>query len=505
MAKSIEQHKDAFLSHRATDKEFVRKLSADIEAIPYEDGYLTTWLDEAEIRAGNSVPGMINYGLERSRFIILIMTSAYFSSESGWTDAEWHAALYNDPDNRRGRIIPIIAGDCPYIPMILRHLLSLDLRERTYDRDLNRLIAILKDEPIPRPITHRGQLIRSNGLIDRTTLVAERSVPEGDPDPVKESLSCNLLPVERMPTYLYEAPIRRDLMEVRKNDGTSKIPPKTVLKDRIRNSQIEANKEKIWMPVFRVIGDRIISFHDMEADDSVLAPIVDQSKVVSLLVKDAIQDEDDRKVLISLLNMSVSRHLIACGLRNDESRGNRFYFSSDKGKSNVIKWKPYRKQTKRTVTKPYSQGARIRVWLHQAAYIKVVFLVSHFYVQITPTWLLTEDGETVKGGPEVGRIVNQWAGRERNLSILYHVRFWTSILHKGRGPLIVVPVGEQTMDIATIPAYVAQSYGIAEDKKNILEVLDEIAPRIASEEDAIEVAPGGDEDNAIEEIDENEA
>ena len=481
---SIES-RDVFLSHRSVDKPFVRRLAADIEAASYEDRYLTAWLDEAEIRPGQSVPGMISHGLERSHFVVLVMTSAYFSSDSGWTDAEWHAALHADPDNRQGCIIPIIAGDCPYIPMLLRHLLSLDLRGNNYDRDLQKLLAVLSNEPLPRPITHRGQLIRSNGLIDRVTLVAERAVPEGDPDAIEEKLSCNLLPVERMPIYLYEAPICGDLRETRK-DGSVRIPSKSQLKERIIKAQVDAGVEKAWMPAFRVVGDRILSFHDLETEESVLAPVVNQRDVTPIRVVDALQDEDDRRLLVSLLNMSLTRHLTRHGLRVDDKRDNRFYFPPCEGKVREVTWKPFRNQTKRTVTKPYNQGNRILHWLHQAAYIKVVFLASRFFLQITPTWLLTEDGEMVKGGPEVGRIVNRWVGRERNLNVLYHVRFWTWILRRGPGP-ISVRVGEQTMDVATVPAFVAQSYGIASDQKNILEVLDEIAPEIALEEEDFEV------------------
>jgi len=61
-----EGQQDVFLSHRSADKLFVRKLAADIEATPCGDRYLTAWLDEAEIRPGQSVPGMVNHGLEWS-------------------------------------------------------------------------------------------------------------------------------------------------------------------------------------------------------------------------------------------------------------------------------------------------------------------------------------------------------------------------------------------------------------------------------------------------------
>jgi hypothetical protein len=43
--------------------------------------------------------------------------------------------------------------------------------------------------------------------------------------------------------------------------------------------------------------------------------------------------------------------------------------------------------------------------------------------------MLTEDGKQVIAGPDVGRIVSRWLNQERNLHVLYHVRFWTSVLH----------------------------------------------------------------------------
>jgi hypothetical protein len=490
--------RDAFLSHRGVDKPFVRRLAADLESTPHRDRTLSVWLDEAEIRPGQSIPGMINQGLECSRFIVLVLTPAYFNSESGWTDAEWHAALHRDPDNRRNWVIPVLAADCPYVPMLLRHLLSLDMRGSNYDVDLRRLVAILRDEPLPRPISYRGQLIRSNGRIDRTTLLAERAVPEGDPDVVEENLSCNLLPVERMPTFIYEAPIRSDLCTARL-DGTHTLPTKAALRDIIKQSQLDAGEERPLVPAFRVVGGRIVSFHDLESDESRLASVVDQESMESTRVLDAVRDEDDRRVVVSLLNMSLDRHMMSCGLLIDKNytRGSRFYFPADNGAERVVKWKPFRNEANRTVTKPYLQGEAIVHWLHQAAVIRVVFLASRFFVQISPSWLLTHDGERVKGGSDVARVVNRWTARERNLSVLYHVRFWTSILRRGPGRLIAIRVGEETMDVATVPAFVRIAYGIADDQRDVLRALDEAAPRIALEEEQIEIElrSEGDEDD----------
>jgi hypothetical protein len=187
---------DIFLSHCSADKDFVRKLAADIGTVTFEGRHLKTWVDEGEIRPGESVVKLINQGLEASRFIGLVMTPAYFQSESGWTDAEWHSAVHVDPDNRRALIIPMLAADCPYIPVLLRHLLRIDLRGSKYLQGLDTLTRILRNEPLPRPTPYRGQLLNPMGMIDRVTLIAERAVPQADPDAISEHLYCNLLPVQ---------------------------------------------------------------------------------------------------------------------------------------------------------------------------------------------------------------------------------------------------------------------------------------------------------------------
>jgi len=313
----VTEIRDVFLSHRGVNKDAAQEIAARIEAEEFKGRKFRAWVDEAEIRPGQSVPGMINGGLEQSRFFALVMTPDYFDpNSSGWTDAEWHAALHADPDNRKARLIPLLVKDCPYIPMLLRHLLAIDLRESKFDDGLARLLAVLREEPLPRPTTYRGQLIRSNGNIDRSSLVAERSVPDGDPDAVQENLSCNLLPVERLPVYLYYGGIREELRSA-KADGSEKLPTKNELKEVIRNAQRENGVEKPWVPAFRVVGDQIITFHDLESDESFFAPVVQQDEVNPVAVKDVIGDEDERRLIISLLSMG----LASCAMSSSYIRG----------------------------------------------------------------------------------------------------------------------------------------------------------------------------------------
>jgi hypothetical protein len=477
---TLQPNRDIFLSHRSSDIDLVRKLATDIERETYKGCNLLTWLDEAEIRPGQSATGMINFGLENSRFIGFVMTPAYFQSESGWTDAEWHAALYVDPDNRGGRIIPLLFADCPYIPILLRHLNFIDFRGNRYQQALSELLGVLREEPLPRPITYRGQLVTSSGFVDRRTIVAERAVPQADPDIVAEKLYCNLLSVEKLPRYVYTALVVKALYTTGK-DGSVVLPSKQKIKEAIRQEQEKAMVEKPFMPAFRTYADKIITFHDLESSDGPLSSVIEDNGIETIPIVELLRDEDDRKLVISLLNMAIDRYATHKGLIIDESKQGRFYFPPKNSCENIITWIPRKNKASRTVTKPYIKNGKTLFWLHLGAYLRILFLANNFYLKITPTWVITHDGIHSKGGPKVGQSIIKWTGVERNLQVLYHIRFWTTMLRNGPGP-ISIRAGDQFMEISTVPAFVQQSYGIAYDQKDLMGLLDQEASLIAERE-----------------------
>lgn len=479
----LEDSRDVFLSHRSADKRFVRRLQKSITTADHRGLPLSVWLDEAEIRPGHSIPGMVNKGLESSRFIALVMTPAYFKSESGWTDAEWHAALHQDPDNRRARLIPLLAEDCPYIPYLLRHLSAIDFRSN-YSDGVRRLLAVLREEPLPKPVTHRGQLIATGGRIDRATLLSERAIPQADPDVVSEHLYCNLLPVERIPQHVYTAPIANSLLR-KKKDGSHALPSKKEMREAIRLAQTEAEVSKPFMPAFRIFEDRIVTFHDLESEGGPLAPVAEDSGVEILQAEEMLRTEDGRRLVVSLLNMAVSRHVARIGLVIDRTKDGRYFFPPKNGDRNEIAWKPRKAKARRTVAKAcLSQDGTVSFWRHQGAYLRMIFLANKLYLQITPTWVLTEDGVRVKAGPKVGRLVTRWTNPERNLQVLYHVRFWTTVLRTSPGP-ICIRAGDQRLELATVPASIHQAYGIISDSRDLLGLLDEEAQLIAETEEQI--------------------
>jgi hypothetical protein len=72
---------DVFLSHSAKDKAVLRPLAKRLR----KDG-LKVWLDEWEIKPGDSIPAKIEEGLGHSRVLVLYMSASAFGSD--WAQLE---------------------------------------------------------------------------------------------------------------------------------------------------------------------------------------------------------------------------------------------------------------------------------------------------------------------------------------------------------------------------------------------------------------------------------
>jgi hypothetical protein len=233
------------------------------------------------------------------------------------------------------------------------------------------------------------------------------------------------------------------------------------------------------------MGDSIVSFHELSDDDGPPAGVVDDGAAEDFSTKTFMIDEDQRNIAVSLLNMAVARHARRCGLVIDNSKFIRFFFPPRDGGENVINWRPNKNRASRRVAKPMQRDGRTLFWRHLGAYLKMMYLADKLYLQIDPTWVLTEEVTSVKAGPDIGRIVIRWTGRERNLHVLYHMRFWTSILRNRRPGPIAIHAGDQTLEISQQPVFSQVPYGILWDHKDLLNALDTEAQILSDEEDEL--------------------
>ena len=101
---SAEFQYDVFLSHSAKDKAVVRELAARLKK---DD--IRVWLDEEQIRPGDSIPAKIEEGLEHSRVLVLCISANAFGSD--WAQLEAGTFRFRDPLNRERRFTPLRLGE----------------------------------------------------------------------------------------------------------------------------------------------------------------------------------------------------------------------------------------------------------------------------------------------------------------------------------------------------------------------------------------------------------
>jgi hypothetical protein len=108
-----------FISHSSVDKPFVRKLN---RALRHRG--LETWLDEAEIRVGDSIPLAISNALDRTSVFCLVLSRA--STTSPWVNRELHSTA-GRWINGDVTLVPCLVEDCSR-PALLRDIKYADFR-----------------------------------------------------------------------------------------------------------------------------------------------------------------------------------------------------------------------------------------------------------------------------------------------------------------------------------------------------------------------------------------
>jgi len=461
---------DLFLSHRRTNDAEALKLAERLEREQHPDGHrLRVWLDLLDVGPGQSIVGRVNAGLAKARHVGLLLTPDYLDSPSGWTDAEWQAALFDDPAGRSSRVVPLLLASCPALPPLLRHLHLVDLRGAAYEAGYQQLVRFLRGEST-RAHRFRGQLVRPDGRVAAETLAAERAPAVGAPDQVEERLLGNLLPATELPRGVWAAPIAGKL--ARGNGANRTYPAKERLKQLIRDEQ-ERTKRTPFTPAFQRLGDELVTFHRLDRPDHALRPVTAAGRGRATDVGTWVDDPDRRRVLTALLNMAVQRHLFAQGMVYDHERRRHFFPRTPDGDPWQVRWR--RRAKPRTVAAPLVDGGgSVFRWRHSAVRLPVVCLGGQFFIQIRPSIVFTEDGtaESVLRGSAVGPWATKWLGRERNLQLLYHAHFWAHVLGGGRTP-IRIRAGDQALVVDPAPLEIVLDYGIADDQVNLAAQLED--------------------------------
>ena len=131
-----------FLCHSSADKAFVRRLRRDVER-----SGVRCWLDETEMKVGDSIREKIEKGIQESDFLAIVLSAA--SVESPWLQKELDAAFIRQTRERGAFILPVVLEECQ-IPTLISGLKYADFRT-DYGSGLEALLAALGSPPAEHP------------------------------------------------------------------------------------------------------------------------------------------------------------------------------------------------------------------------------------------------------------------------------------------------------------------------------------------------------------------
>lgn len=263
-------------------------------------------------------------------------------------------------------------------------------------------------------------------------------------DNVSEILSSNLFPVKMIPAVVFGG-----LTSARRD------------KDVFEN--VHGNKTLV--PAFILKSERIYTFDILRKTDSVFSKIVDKDNVTEEKTSQWMNDDDKRRDLIRLLNMSLRLHILQRPNITYRKKRKQFVHLLNNGKDNIFDWRTRkgRKASRALAMHVYSkQTGRLLYCWHNSASIRFIVLDGSLFSKIEPTFAFTRDGYAPVARERIPSLMSKRAPMQYNNAYRDTVRLWAKWLSK-RDIEVSIPVGEQRIVVDTSSARVKTRIGIKKD------------------------------------------
>ncbi len=242
---------DVFLCHASEDKASV--------VVPLTKALQTSgidcWLDQGEIRWGESISGKVNGGLAESRFAIVVLSMA--SLQKNWQQREINAVINLEASSGEVRVLPLLVGDTQEIQTILtRYPLLNDKLYLQWQGDPTPIVQAFQQHLVERSPSETMQTMTSESPVKQRTIPIpklKRRITDLEKDRflkqafavIKDYFAEGLKQLEQ-----HHAEIETDLTEIHNLKFVSKA---------YVNGDLKAQR-KIWQG--GIGGSRAISYYD---------------------------------------------------------------------------------------------------------------------------------------------------------------------------------------------------------------------------------------------------
>lgn len=125
-----------FLSHNSIDKPFVRKLAVDLgnHGIQY-------WIDEAELKVGDSLINTLRDGIDEMTYLIAIISSN--SIDAPWIQREIDVAMTQEINGKKIKVLPLLLEQCELPGFLLGKVYADFTNPEEYEGSFKKLINSL--------------------------------------------------------------------------------------------------------------------------------------------------------------------------------------------------------------------------------------------------------------------------------------------------------------------------------------------------------------------------
>ena len=147
---------DAFVCHSSADKEHV---AVPLVELLQRNG-IDCWLDQDEIRWGESLTEKVNLGLRQSHYVIVILSSNFVTKP--WPQRELNAALNLEAASGDSKVLPLLVGTPEErAAAMAKYPLLNDKLHMVWPKDTDRLVediqALLKRSTATEPSTDKDR------------------------------------------------------------------------------------------------------------------------------------------------------------------------------------------------------------------------------------------------------------------------------------------------------------------------------------------------------------
>lgn len=262
----------------------------------------------------------------------------------------------------------------------------------------------------------------------------ERDGYDVAPPRVAEVVHSTLLPVERMPAYIYSAPCDLAEREVASRLGS------------LRSGE---------MAPYIVRGRMLFAFQDLSEEGNPFASVVAGQPVDRFGVEEWCADPDRLAWFIQLLNRALNKLTGRRGLQFDREHSRYYFGIGEPDLPRTVDYKPLNKRraSRSVVWQPRkkSTGEVRPYWFHRAVALRFLRTSErNWALSIRPELRVTADGVNPPASGTIGAKVTRKKSRTFNYDLLAEVQFWRDYLSNSQ-PRIILPFGraDQTIVIPT--------------------------------------------------------